>query len=376
MRILILHASAGAGHRRAAEALAKAFRRLDEPGEVVVCDILDYTPLMFKQTYAKGYLRLVRRTPELWAYVYSQTDRMAQVPWRNRIRATLNKVNVAKFFGFYEDLRPDAAVCTHFMPLEVLSSRTRRRAGARAPFCAITDFAVHSLWIVHSVHCYYIASEEMQRHLVRRGQPLERTKITGIPIDPVFAEQRDPVEARERLGLRPDLPAVLMVSGGYGVGSVAKLMQAFQGVEGDYQLIAVAGADERMRRKALAAATGLRVPATVYGGVDNIHELMDAADLVITKSGGLTSSEALAKRKPMIITDPIPGQEQRNCEYLLESGAAVRLYETDDAPYRVRSLLESPRRLQELRAAAVRIGHPHAARDVAEDILRRVGGGG
>jgi processive 1,2-diacylglycerol beta-glucosyltransferase len=213
----------------------------------------------------------------------------------------------------------------------------------------------------------------MQRHLIRRGQPKERTRITGIPIDPVFAERRDPAEARERLGMRPDLPAVLMLSGGYGVGSVSKLMQAFQGIDGKFQLVAVAGADERMRRKALAAATGLRVPTQVYGGVNNIHEMMDAADLVITKSGGLTSSEALAKRKPMIITDPIPGQEQRNCEYLLESGAAVRLYETDDAPFRVQSLLEDPVQMDALRNAAGRIGRPHAARDIALDILRRIG---
>lgn len=371
MRILLLHASAGAGHQRAAEALAHAFQAQDEHADVVVCDILDFTPKVFRESYAKGYLSLVRRAPELWGYMYAQTDRKAAQPWRSRVRATFNKVSVAGFFRFYDRFDPDIAVCTHFLPLELLSSTTRERR-IRAPFYGVvTDFAVHGLWIVENVGCYYLSTEEGRRHLVRRGQDDDRIRVLGIPIDPAFAGEREPREARRRLGLAPEIPVVLLLGGGHGVGSMMDLLRSFQETNVACQVIAVAGANEPLRKEADAVASEARRPVTVLGRVDNVHELMDASDIIVGKSGGLTSSEAMAKGRPMIITDPIPGQEQRNCEFLLEAGAALRLYEAPDAPFLVKSLLEDPDRLARMQRNARRIGRPHAARDIVEDIRSR-----
>jgi processive 1,2-diacylglycerol beta-glucosyltransferase len=368
MRTLILHASAGNGHRRAAEALAAAFGEAGHgAGVTAVRDILDFTPALFRHTYAKGYLRVVRRVPELWGYMYARADRKAQVPWRQKVRSTFNRINTPGFLQFLEAFAPDAVVCTHFMPLELLASRTRRRSASTPVFGVVTDFAVHSLWSVRDVSAYYVATEEAKRQLVRKGQREERVVVTGIPLDPVFAKRTPADAARRALGVKSGIPTVLVV----GVQPVLELMNAFRTQPVPCQLLVVTGADAEVRRAAEKAARSLRMWVHVYGYADNLDAMMDAADFVIGKPGGLTSSELLAKGRPLLIVDPIPGQEQRNCEYLLENGAALRLFEIEDAPWKIRELVESPGKLKAMQCAAAGLGQPRSAAAVVEDIVRR-----
>lgn len=372
MKILILHAAAGAGHKRAAEAMAKAFAAEKPGAEIVVRDILDFTNPIFRRTYARGYLDVVKSVPELWGYMYSRSDKRATRPERKKIRAVFNKLHTLRFRRFFNDLEPDVVVCTHFMGLEILSSRKRRGKTDVPLFCVVTDFAVHALWVVENVNCYYVACEEAKRQLLRKGQQDDGIKVTGIPIDPVFSESLLQDAARAKLGLEKNTPTVLVLSGGFGVGPTAELIKSFKGSDFRCQLVVVAGSNKDMEREAAAAAKDTGMPHKVFGFVNNIHELMDAADVIVSKPGGLTTSELLAKGKPMIAVDPIPGQEQRNCEYLLEAGAAVRLYEADDAVYKVKGLLGDPARLAAMRSNAKKIGHPGAARDIARDILSKV----
>lgn len=371
MKILLLHASAGAGHQRAADALAIALRaRGVEP---LVRDILDFTPPLFRKTYAEGYLNLVRTIPELWGYMYARADRASRHSWKNKLRSLFNQINSLSFARFFDRLRPDAVICTHFMPLEILSARLQKGEIGAPVYGVVTDFAAHALWICPRVTRYYVATEEARRQLIRRGQPADGVKVTGIPVDPAFARREAPAAARRRLGLKPELPAILLLAGGFGVGPAAQLLRSFRDARVACQILMVAGRNDAMRREAEEAAGALPIPVKVYGFVDNVHELMDAADLVVSKPGGLTSSEVLAKGKPLVIIDPIPGQEQRNCEYLLEAGAAVRLFEIDDAPDKVQSLLGAPRRMQRMARQARRIGAPRAAPDIARDVIASAG---
>lgn len=370
MKILLLHASAGAGHRRAAEALQKAFLSAVPDADVKVCDILDHTSSLFRKTYSEGYLDLVRRAPELWGYLYSESDRKAEVPWRKEVRALFNKVNTLSFLKFYRDYDPDIAVCTHFMPLQLLTRVPRRQRRARV-FCSVTDFAVHSLWILEHTDCYYVALEEARRHLLRRGLAPARVVVSGIPIDPVFRQAQAKAEALKSLGIPGDLPVVLLLSGGFGVGPTLDLIRAFSQEEPVCRLVVVAGANAAMQREAEELARGSRTPVSVYGFVNNIHVMMDAADLVISKPGGLTTSEVLAKGRPLLVINPIPGQEQRNCETVLEAGAAARLFEVEDAYHKVRALLEDKERLTTMAARARQMGKPDAAAVIVRDILAR-----
>jgi len=361
MRILVLYASAGTGHRRAAEALAAAAACDGADDQVTVCDILDFTPLPFRQTYARGYLRLVRKAPELWSYFYSRTDRNAQVPWRKWVRSVFNEINAHSFFRFARDLAPDCIICTHFLPLELISSRSRRRKMVVPFFACVTDFAVHSLWMSEEVDCYYVATQEARRQLIRRGQPHDRIAVTGIPIDPAFSRARSRKLLKQGLEIEPGLPVVLALFGGLGVGPVTQLVRSLHTSEIACRLLLVAGAEESFRKEAVAAARGARMPITVYGFVNNVHELMRVSDIVVGKPGGLTCSEALAVGAPMLIIDPIPGQEQRNCEFLLEAGAAARLLEIEDAADKIDALLRDQCRLKRMGRNARRIGRPCAA---------------
>lgn len=375
MKVLLLHASAGAGHKRAAEALAKAFQAADGSAEIKVVDILDFTPPLFRKTYARGYLDLVRRAPELWGYLYAEADRKADEPWRKHVRTLFNKINAASFYKFYREFDPDVAVCTHFMPLQMLSERRGRGRGRAPVFCAVTDFAVHALWILEHVDCYYVAMEEAKRHLMRREIPPDRVVVTGIPVDPVFAAGQKKQEAARALGLDPALPVVLLLSGGCGVGPAAGLIRSFGREEPVCQLLVIAGANEKLREQAEEAAREVRTPVRVYGFVNNIHVMMDACDLVISKPGGLTTSEVLAKGRPLLIIDPIPGQEQRNGEVVLEAGAAARLFEVDDAYCKVRDLLADKSRLARMAREALAVGRPRAAEGIVRDILKRMRSG-
>ncbi len=374
MKILLLHASAGAGHKRAAEALAKAFAQLSPESQIRVCDILDFTPPLFRQTYAHGYLDLVRKAPELWGYLYSQSDRKAEEPWRKKVRALFNKLNAASFFKYYRDFNPDIAVCTHFMPLQMLTERRRRGKSAAPVFCAVTDFAVHALWILKHVDAYYVASEEARRQLIRKGQPADRVTVSGIPVDPVFAESLPRLKALQTLGLEDSLPVVLLLTGGFGVGPALELLRSFESEQHPFcRLVVVAGANAKLKAAAESIAHKLRTPVQVLGFVNHIHTLMDAADLIVTKPGGLTTSEVLAKGKPMLVIDPIPGQEQRNCEVVLEAGMAARLFDAEDACFKIKTLLQDRERLDQMSRNAARFARARAAHDIAADILRRSG---
>jgi processive 1,2-diacylglycerol beta-glucosyltransferase len=371
MRVLILHASAGSGHRRAAEAVAKALATAEPAAQVTVSDILDFTAPVFRNTYAKGYLRIVRSVPELWGYMYQHSDRKASIPWRRKVRSAFNAVNTMSLRGFLGDTQPDIMICTHFLALEILASKTMRRKFHAPLFCTVTDFAVHALWVVQNVDGYYVATEEARRHLIRRGQPAESVRVTGIPVDPIFAAAEPAATVRRRLGLHAELPTALVMSGGFGVGPALDLLKSLEGCAPDFQLLVVAGANDQLRRDCERIAATLPVPVRVFGFVNNVHEFMDAADVVVSKPGGLTVSEVMAKGKPMAIVDPIPGQEQRNCEHLLEAGAATRLYDMEDAAFNLRALLTDADRIAAMRRNAARLGRPRAALDVAEDALER-----
>lgn len=371
MKILILHASAGAGHKRAAEALVAACKL--EGVDSVLHDILEFTPPLFRTTYAAGYLNMVRSAPELWGYFYSLTDRKSQNPWHRRIRNTFNKLNTHAFERYWKDTQADAVICTHFLPLEILGRRKLKDEAKVPLFGVVTDFASHALWSCPNVDGYFTGSEEARRQLIRRGQQPGRAWVTGIPVSPEFVPPADVSSLRIRLGLAPDLPVILILCGGFGVGSVVDVLGAFAREPLHAQLVVVTGNNETLHAQVARKARELTMPVMLHGFVHNVHELIGAADLVISKPGGLTSAEVLAMGRPLVIMDPIPGQEQRNAEYLLENGAAVRLVDPLDAPFKVWPILENAERRRILCDAAVRLARPHAARLIVRHVARQAG---
>jgi processive 1,2-diacylglycerol beta-glucosyltransferase len=204
---------------------------------------------------------------------------------------------------------------------------------------------------------------------VARGAQAESILATGIPISARFSANSDRMSVRKTLGLRDDLPTILVLSGGFGMGPVAEILTELDKVTLNFQTVVVTGRNEELRRE--LAAVDRKHPTHVLGFASNMHELMAIADLIITKPGGLTSSEALAMGKPLFILNPIPGQEAANSDFLLERGAAVKVNRVEDLPYRIECLLGTAK-LGEMEQAAKALGKPGAAKAICEEVVRRV----
>jgi processive 1,2-diacylglycerol beta-glucosyltransferase len=233
----------------------------------------------------------------------------------------------------------------------------------------VTDFEAHALWMDACVDLYCVATEETKARLVARGATAANVVPTGIPISAKFLSKPDPRTVRKNYGLRDDQPVLLVLGGGFGMGPVAEILAELDKVPGQFQTLVVTGRNEELRRK-LATQTR-RHPTHVLGFSTNMHELMAVADLILTKPGGLTTSEALALGKPLFILNPIPGQEAANSDFLLERGAAVKVNRVEDLPFRIEKLLGS-KKLAEMAKAAKSLGHPQAATAVCQEVLKRL----
>lgn len=361
----MLSASAGAGHVRAAEAVVRAFALSGAGDEVRHVDTLAYTNKLFRHLYSKTYIEMVNKMPEVLGWLYDQLDK----PWQHeRRRLALDKLNTRPFVKLLKEYRPDLIVCTHFLPAEIISWL---KAKGRADFpqaVVVTDFDVHAMWLCrHSEH-YFVAIDETRVHLERLGIPPARISVTGIPIDPVFAEQKDRREMRAKHNLAADRTTILLSAGGFGVGPVEHMVESLAGMEHPAQVVALCGRNaelrERVERLAARAAAGRRVTIRAVGHTTEMDEYMSAADVLLGKPGGLTTSEALAKGLAFVIVNPIPGQEERNSDHLLEEGVAIRCNNLPALAYKIDRLLSDPARFDAMRAASRRMARPDAAREI------------
>lgn len=376
--ILILSATGGAGHLRAASALEQAGAAID----AISCrnfDCLDFTSRAFKHLYANSYLAVVNRAPELWGYLYSKAQGKA---YRKKgLLKLFDDVNYRRYLKFLKDERPDAIVCTHFLPYISVSKRLRS-AGVRAPVVAVTtDFDAHQYWVDDIVSRYYVHTDESAWQLSARGVPKEKIRVLGIPVMPAFSRREDPSAVRQRLGLPSDRLTLLMVWGGFGVGNPEAMVDQVLATlrmfpERRFTLVAVCGKNQTLRRDMERLKMPQGVEFRVTGFVDNIHEWMNACDLLISKAGGLTSAEAMAMGIPMLIVDPIPGQETRNSEIIVEQGAGWKALDVANIGYKIKRIIEEPGLLEQARAATARLARPNAARDVLLDVLNLLDEGG
>lgn len=362
--ILLLHATAGAGHTRAAQAIAAALTQAQAPAPALI-DTLDCTSTLYRSLYTQAYIELVQRAPELWGYLYDKADKVRHSgSKRVRARLALDQINSPSFRRLLDEVQPKAIACTHFLPLSLLSDLKRKGELSTPVHAVITDISPHAFWVHPHIDHYYLANDTAARELSRKGIPAEAIHISGIPVDPVFASHTPAPLARAELGL-PERPTVLLMSGGFGIGPLEAMLDSFAGADCGLSLVVIAGRNAELAQACRERAATLSVPVHVLGFVSDIHRYMDAADLIVTKPGGLTTTEILAKGKPMALVSPIPGQEQRNCDHLLEEGAAVRLHEVADAAWYLQRWLNDAPRMAQMCAHARRIAHPDAAQVIA-----------
>ena len=324
-RILILHATAGAGHRRAALALERAFTALLPGAHVRAMDTLQFASRLFRRGYTPTYNALVGRVPRVWGTLYKGLEHPRIHRATSPARLAIDRLNVRELAHFIEREKPSAVVCTHFLPLEALAPRRGKGKLAAPLYCVITDFTAHPFWALDGIDGTFVATAAVREELADWGVTWEKIHVTGIPIDPRFAGGRlEESAARAQFHLAPDQPTALLMGGGNGVGPLANLAERLLALPSKPQVLVVCGRNARLRMRLRSLAEGLEGRLRALGYTDQVPALLSAADVIVTKAGGLTCSESLAMGTPLVVFRPTPGQEERNSLALASAGAAVR----------------------------------------------------
>jgi processive 1,2-diacylglycerol beta-glucosyltransferase len=368
-RILITSASIGAGHVAAGRALEAAFAEIG--AETLHVDLLDYTTVPFRRLYRQAYFDLVRTAPDLVDWLGKRLDRG---PSRTRMRHLRLRSRLTRLISYHlprtiGSYRPDLLVHTHFLPAEILSTLGRRLPAPQA--VVVTDFAAHRLWLQPSVGRYFVATEEVKAHLTSLGTEPERVQVTGIPIDRRFASLEPKAEARATLRISPDRDLLLMMAGGMGPQVLGVLLERLRRLRLHLHTVVVCGRTPELQQRARALVADADGPVTfdVRGFSDEIPRLMAAADLLIGKPGGLTSSEALAAGLPFAVVDPYPLQEEANANFLLEHGAGMRIDPLSTLDLKLARFFGDPARRASMSESARRLGRPEAAGLIARDLV-------
>ncbi len=325
-RVLILSAAVGGGHFRAAEAIELALRGL-APGWVIEHrDVLSLASQAFRRLYGKGYLDFANRAPHLLGFVYDVLDRPSpKDPAAAALRVAVEKLNLRPFLQLLQGEPWDLVVNTHFLPAEIIASLRRCGRTSIPQVTVVTDFMLHRLWIQEPCEHYFVATSESAAYARALGVPAGRISVTGIPIHPAFGQPARRRPCLQALGCRGERPIVLLLSGGFGVGPIETILDGVLSVARPLEVVVVCGRNGRLERRLAARAPRPPHRLRVLGYTSELDRWLAVADVVISKPGGLTASEILSRGAVFAIVNPIPGQESRNADYLLENGAAVKI---------------------------------------------------
>ena len=370
-KVLILSVSAGAGHVRAAQALEATIERWYEDIDAVHVDIMELVSPIFRKVYTDSYIKVVEKYPALWGYLYNKTDQGKTNSALNQFRVAIERLNTQKLRSVLKEINPDHVICTHFLPAQLLSQKIKKGAFTKPVWVVVTDFDIHAIWIYPHMNGYFAANDEVAWRMAARGIPREIIHVSGIPIAPQFSDTLSRKECIGEFGLNPEKKTILMMSGGAGVGGIETLAEMLLTLKHDFQIVALAGRNEQLLahlNEIAAVHPGRLFP---LGFTRVVERVMAASDLAITKPGGLTTSECLAMGLPLIVVSPIPGQEERNADFLLENGAALKACDGGALSYRVSMLLNEPAHLEELKKNTQRLRKPEAARTILDTITAK-----
>jgi len=368
-RTLILAAGVGSGHNSAARAIEAELLARGLGGEVRRVDVLDTTNEVFNKLYDDAYFALVAEVPWLVGWGYDRMDAPFKLATATR---WFEQANTTSMVREIRDFQPDLVICTHFLPARMVSLMIAR-GHLSAPLALVTtDYDFQGMWLTVPVTQLFVAREETRQFLLSLGLPEDRVTSSGIPVRTEFSAPLDAEDVRARYGLRPDVPVVLISAGAAGGPRTLHVVRQVLAISQGLQAVVVCGHNAELKEQVDALVAG-RDDFHVLGFTTEMPQLMRISSLFVGKPGGLSSSECMAAGLPMVIIDPIPGQEERNADFLLEEGAAVRCNYSTTVGYKISLLLADPARLAAMAANARRIGRPDAAEVVAKTSLALAG---
>lgn len=356
MDVLFLSVSIGAGHIKAAEAVKEALVQKYPNARSMMVDTLKYVNPIIDKLIVGSYLNTVKATPVIYGKLYEMSETGYNI---NDLSKTVNKLMSRRIKTLIAQFRPSVIVCTHPFPLQMVSA-LKKKNKVNIPLVAImTDFVVHSLWLHDHVDAYIVAHEYMKEQMVKRGIPEDTIFPVGIPISGQFLEKKDRKSVLDELGL-DDKPTILVMGGSLGFGEIRHIFLSLLKSGIELQLIVLTGKNRKLKHQLEKYSFNTVKKVRILGYTNNVPELMDAADFIITKPGGMTVAESLAKELPIFIMSPIPGQEEGNANFLVNSGAACRIYDSNSIEDILYQITYNPLRVKHMKEMAKHIAKPHS----------------
>ncbi|PNT90877.1 MGDG synthase family glycosyltransferase [Clostridium thermosuccinogenes] len=361
MDVLFLSVSTGGGHLKAAEAIKNVVEEKYPGSRTLIVDTLDYINPAVNKLIVGGYLGLLKSTPRVYGKLYDLAESKEGL---HELYTAANTLLAIKLGRLIDDFMPSIIICTHIFPLRMLSC-LKRRGKAKMPVVAvITDYVSHSLWVHNNINAYIVPNDQVKNEMIMRGISAELIYPCGIPIDKRFARKKNRDSLLRELGLE-DRFTVLIMGGSLGLGKLYSVFDALLNNSRDIQIIAITGYNEKLKKQLENISSVSDKKIRIFSYTDKISDLMDISDLIITKPGGMTSAEALAKGLPMLITSVIPGQEERNARFLVNNGAAVKISDHSSINSVIDNIIANPSCIESMRKRAYKLAKPNSAEDIA-----------
>lgn len=364
-KVLFFSVSIGAGHDLAANAVIEALRSRYPECQTRLVDTFKYINPVLDKVISGSYMESLKFSPKIWGYLYSLAEEGEKLVDLNHILSKLVSVKTTRLIN---DYKPEVIVCTHAFPAGILSL-LKGRGKVNAPIISVlTDYTVHPFWIHEHIDTYVIPCRDLKYHMLKYGVAEQKIAPLGVPIRKQFAQLRDKGCIRRSLGLK-DITTILVMGGGLGLGEIEDIMRVLGNCHLELQIVPVTGRNEKL--KAVLELIPTSNSNKVFGYVENMADLMQASDFIVTKPGGLTTAEMLAVGIPMIIVNPLPGQEERNTEFLLNNGVAVKVRRTEQLVPQLETLMHNEKRLLQIREMAETIANPLSA-DFLVDYIEKM----
>lgn len=365
-RILFMYITRYSGHHSASLAVEEALKKSGAKVETLSINAFNYTNPILEKIINKTYMGLIKRTPEVWEYLYDNPKVLKNT---HKLRKLIHRFNSIKLKSLLTDFRPDAVVCTQAFPCGMVADY-KKTYRINLPLLGIlTDYAPHSYWIHDEVDVYIVACEDAKDKLIKNGISPEKIKISGLPIRPRFSHSQKREDIFNKLNFDPTLPTILVMGGGQGFGPIKEAVISLAKIDRAIQILVITGRNKNLLKWFHRKRFHLKNKTSVFGYVDNVDELMEISSIVITKPGGLTTAEALCKNLPMVIMNPIPGQEGNNARFLLNAGVAVKAKNKEELIILTEELLDNPAKLEQMKSAAKIHSKPNASAEVAKLLL-------
>ncbi|TGE33974.1 glycosyltransferase [Desulfosporosinus sp. Sb-LF] len=369
LRVLVFSAAFGNGHMRAAEAVIEGIRIKEPLAEIIHLDFGDFLNKRFNIMAKKFYIDMIKHTPKLWGKFYYKT---AKIQPKSMIQRFLNQLGRSNFLKYIQAFEPDLIVCTYPTVSSILAQLRLEQILHVPVITVITDYAVHSHWVHSGVDRYMVACEDVKGSLESWGINSRDILVTGIPVSPKFEGPIDRQYIISKLGLKSELPTFLVMGGYGGLERTKRICQKLADSLVPVQSIIVCGKSEKLYNSLQDVIEQSRNPMVRLGYVYNVEELMSVSDLIITKAGGLTVTEALTQHLPLVIYKPIPGQEEENAHYVQRIGAGHVAGTEEELGWLLNRFLSNPKEIKRMREKAAVALPGHSTERAVEDMLQVV----